>query len=287
MFKYLTSLSKFSRLTRHYSTHTVSKGTPVSTKSPSQIAQETKARNNSLDLMSDIMRAEDRRHGGNNADMPRRKPDVLLTRRDDVPTKFIQPSYGTHKSAIGQDGTLQPVSKHGTTSPALHIDGKKEVKEHSPYTSFSGVQTGVDGKAPHQLVDSPMYGKNRIVTNPSKDAKGGEVLDQFDLQRDIRTSPHRSLDDTAVLRSEPRPQSLWKPTEEERAIMPSVGVDPEQSSFTFRERAMVNSARDLEYLIKGPITNFELQVPDKNGGLKTLSKDEVLALVRKETLNKE
>ncbi|MFP2907562.1 hypothetical protein ACLESD_21430 [Pyxidicoccus sp. 3LFB2] len=283
-----TTLTKLPKSARHYSTRVpVEVPKPAPTKSPSQIAQETRARNNSLDLMNDIMRAEDRRHGGNNADMPRLKPDVLLSRRDDVPTKFIQPKYGTHKSAIGQDGALYPADKNGTTTPAMHVDGAKEVKEHTPYTSFSGLQTGVDGTAPHQLVDKPMYGKNRIVTNPSRDPRGGEVLDQFDLQRDIRTSPNRSLDDTAVLRSEPRPQPLWQPTDEERALMPRVGVDPTQPSFTFRERAMVNTARDQEYFIKGPITNFELQVPDKNGNLQTLSKDEVLALARKELQDRE
>lgn len=293
MFRVTSALSKVSRSTRSYSTHVPTKvptpvptkvptpvPTKVPTKSPSQIAQETKAKNNSLDLMNDIMRAEDRRHGGNNAAMPKQKPDVLLSRRDDYPTKSIQPSYGTKKAAIDENGVLQPVSKNGTTSPAMHVDGKKEVKAESPYTSFSGVQTGVDGTAPHQLVDKPAYGKHLIVTNPSKDPKVGEVLDQYDLQRDIRTAPNRELDQTAVLRNDPR-QPLWKPTEEEKAFMPSVGVDPEQPSFTFRERAMVNSARDQEYLVKGPISNFELRVPD-NGGMKTLSKAELLDMLRQD-----
>ncbi len=275
--RFVTSLPSLARNVRHYSTHTPK----VPTKTPSQIAQETKARNNSLDLMNDIMRAEDRRHGGNNAAMPKQKPDVLLSRRDDYPTKSIQPSYGTRKAAIDENGVLQPVKKDGTTSPAMHVDGKKEVKAQSPYTSFSGVQTDVDGTAPHQLVDKPTYGKNLIVTNPAKDPKMGEVLDQFDLQREIRTSPNRALDQTAVLRNDPHPQPLWKPTEEEKTFMPSVGVDPEQPSFTFRERAMVNSARDQEYLVKGPITKFEVRVPD-NGGMKTLSKDELLDMLRQE-----
>jgi hypothetical protein len=286
------------RSSRNYSTHNSSSRGPSlldksrkttqpqttqpQTKSPSQIALENKRKYEQHDLMTDIMNAVDRRHGGNNADMPRQKPDVLLSRRDNHPAKAIQPGYGTHKSAIDQNGVLQPVKKDGKTSPAMHVDGKKEVKEQSPYTSFSGVQTGVDGKAPPQLVDNPLYGNNLIITNPSKDRKMGKVLDQFDIQRDIRTSPNPELDQTAVLRSDPHPQRLWKPEPSEKQLMPSVGVDPELPQFTFRQRAMVNSARDQEYLVEGPITDFVLKVPDKNGGLKALSKDEVIELARKE-----
>ncbi|NVJ24639.1 hypothetical protein HUW62_25760 [Myxococcus sp. AM011] len=278
----VTALPKSVPNARPYSTRPPTHLPPAPTKSPSRIAQETRARNNSHDLMSDIMGAEDRRHGGNNLQTPRLRPDVLLSRRDNHPFKPIQPEFGTHKAAIDAKGTLLPVDKDGATPVALHVDGKQEYKEKSPFTSFSGLPTGVDGTAPHQLVDKPMYGKNLIVTNPSQEPRGGVVLDPFDIQRDIRTHPDSALDETAVLRSQPRPQPLWQPTAEERALMPSVGVDPAQSSFTYRERALVNTARDQEYLVKGPIREFTLQVPGKDGALQTLSRDELLERARQE-----
>jgi hypothetical protein len=248
------------------------------TENPSVIAKKVKERNNSLDLMNDIQQAVDRRHGGNNASMPRQKPDVTLVRRDNYPFNSIQPSYGTPKTAINQKGELQPVGNDHNVSLAAHVDGAKEVKARSPYTSFSGPLTGVDGTAPKVLIDSPAYGKNRILTNPSQNQKMGDVFDQYDIQRNIRTSPDRNLDETAVLRTDPK-KPLWQPTLEERALMPRLGIDPNQSSFTFRERAMVNSARDNEYLIKGPLPedSFKLQEPTKDGTFRTLSAEEVLA----------
>lgn len=243
---------------------------------PSQIAQETRARHNSHDLMSDIMEAEDRRHGGNNASMPRLQPDVPLSRRENHAFDAIQPGYGTPKSAIDKQGKLQPAGTSSTISASDHVDGEKSVKAKTPYTSFSGPPVGVDGKATGPLIDNPLYGRDRIVTNPAKDPKSGVVLDQFDIQRDLRTSTRPGFDDTAVLRSEPRPQPLWQPTPEERATMPQVGVDPEKPSFTFRERSMVNSARDNEYLLKGTIHEFDFFKGLPDGSLKPLSKQEVI-----------
>ncbi|ATB49179.1 hypothetical protein [Corallococcus macrosporus] len=245
-------------------------------KTPSQLASEVRARNNSLDLMSDIMEAMDRRDGGNNASMPRLKPDVPLSRRENFAFDAVQPGYGTPKSAIDTSGKLQPAGDSPTITAADHVDGEKSVKAKTPYTSFSGPPVGVDGKATGPLVDNPLYGKDRIVTNPAKDLLGGAVLDQFDIQRDLRTSTRPGFDETAVLRSEPRPQPLWRPTEEERAIMPQVGVDPEKPTFTFRERAMVNSARDNEYLLKGTIHEFDFFKGLPDGSLKPLSKQEVI-----------
>ncbi|WIG98444.1 hypothetical protein [Myxococcus sp. SDU36] len=244
--------------------------------SPSQIASETRARNNSLDLMSDIMDAMDRRDGGNNASMPRIKLDVPLSRRENFAFDAVQPGYGTPKSAIDKQGKLQPAGDSPTISASDHVDGEKSVKAKTPYTSFSGPPVGVDGKATGPRVDNPLYGKDLIVTNPAKDPKSGVVLDQFDIQRDLRTSTRPGFDETAVLRSEPRPQPLWKPTAEERAIMPLVGVDPEKPAYTFRERAMVNSARDLEYLVKGTIHAFDYFQGLPDGSLKPLSKQEVI-----------
>lgn len=251
--------------------------------SPSQIASETRARNNSLDLMSDIMDAMDRRDGGNNAATPRIKPDVPLSRRENFAFDAIQPGYGTSKSAIDKHGKLQPAGDSVTTSASDHVDGEKSIKAKTPYTSFSGPPVGVDGTATGPLVDNPLYGKDRIVTNPAKDPKSGVVLDQFDIQRDLRTSTRPGFDETAVLRSEPRPQPLWQPTPEERAIMPQVGVDPEKPSFTFRERAMVNSARDKEYLVKGTIHEFDFFQGQPDGSLKPLSKQDVIDEARKKS----
>ncbi|MFP2960316.1 hypothetical protein ACLEPN_21455 [Myxococcus sp. 1LA] len=251
----------------HYST---------TAKTPSQIASEARARNNSLDLMSDIMEAMDRRDGGNNASMPRLKPDVPLSRRENFAFDSVQPGYGTPKSAIDKDGKLQPAGDSPTITAADHVDGEKSVKAKTPYTSFSGPPVGVDGKATGPLVDNPLYGKDRIVTNPAKDPKGGVVLDQFDIQRDLRTTTKPGFDETAVLRSEPRPQPLWQPTEEERALMPELGIDPEKSIFSFRDRAIVNSARDHEYLLKGTIHEFDFFKGLPDGALKPLSKQEVI-----------
>ncbi|AKQ66391.1 hypothetical protein A176_003303 [Myxococcus hansupus] len=245
-------------------------------KTPSKIAQEVNTRNNSLDLMSDIMDAEDRRHGGNNAMMPPIKYDVPLSRRENFAFDSIQPGFGTPKSAIDKQGKLQPAGDSPTITAADHVDGEKSVKGKTPFTSFSGPPVGVDGKATGPLVDNPLYGKDRIVTNPAKDPKMGVVLDQFAIQRELRTSTRPGFNDIAVLRSEPRPQPLWQPTAEERAIMPKVGVDPEKPFFTFRERAMVNSARDLEYLVKGTVGNFDFFQGQADGSLKPLTKQEVI-----------
>ncbi|WP_426752086.1 hypothetical protein [Myxococcus sp. Y35] len=249
---------------------------PAPTKTPSQIAHEVRDRNNSMDLMSSIMGAVDRRDGGNNAAMPRQTPDVPLSRREDFAFDAVQPGYGTSKSAIDKSGTLRPAGNSPDISIADHVDGEKSVKAKTPWTSFSGPPVGVDGKATGPLVDNPLYGKDRIVTNPSRDPGIGVVADPFDIQRELRTTVKPGFDDTAVLRTAPRPQPLWTPTDEERAIMPHVGVDPAQSSFTFRERAMVNSARDNEYLVRGPIREFDFSQGGPDGGLKPLSKQEVI-----------
>ncbi len=246
------------------------------TQTPSQVAQTVKDHNNSMDLMRDIMEAEDRRHGGNNAMMPPIKYDVPLSRRENFAFDPIQPGYGTPKSAIDKLGKLQPAGKSATVTASDHVDGEKSVKGKTPFTSFSGPPVGVDGKATGPLVDNPLYGRNRIVTNPVKDPEISAVLDQFDIQHDLRTSIKPGFDDIAVLRSEPRPQPVWKPTEEERQLMPSVGVDPEKPYFTFRERAMVNSARDQEYLVKGTISQFDYFQGQPDGTLKPLSKQEVI-----------
>lgn len=253
-----------------------------STKVPSPEEQSLKVRaeQNRIkfqqhDLMSDIMNAEDRRDGGNNQLAPRLRPDVGLTRRDDFPFNEIQPKYNTPKSAIDRDGKLQPVdAKDRTVTLTAHVDGAKETKAHSPYTSFSGVPVGVDGQATEKkLVDNPSYGKNRIVHNPSQDPKGGDVFDQFDIQRDIRTSTHPGLDETAVNRTQPG-KPVWQPEPHERKFLADVGVDPTKASFTYRERAMMNSARDQEYLVRGAIHDFTLEQQDAKGDLKHVSRDQ-------------
>jgi hypothetical protein len=254
-----------------------------STKAPSEaelqefkaLAEKNRVRFQQHDLDTDIMNALDRRDGGNNQYAPRIRPDVELTRRDNFPFNEVQPTYNTPKSAIDRDGTLQPVdAKDRTVSLTAHVDGAKETKAHSPFTSFSGVPVGVDGKATEKkLVDNPDYGKHRIVHNPSKDTRGGEVFDQFDIQRDIRTSTRPGLDETAVNRSQPG-QPVWQPEPHERKHLADVGVDPTKPSFTYRERAMMNSARDQEYLVSGPIRDFTLERPNEKGQLKHVSRDQ-------------
>ncbi|MFB1484996.1 hypothetical protein [Corallococcus sp. RDP092CA] len=238
-------------------------------------AEQNRTRFQQHDLMSDIMNAEDRRDGGNNRLAPRLRPDVELTRRDDFPFNELQPKYNTPKSAIDRDGRLQPVdAKDRTVTLTAHVDGAKETKAHSPFTSFSGVPVGVDGQATEKkLVDNPSYGKSRIVHNPAQDAKGGDVFDQFDIQHDIRTSTHPGLDETAVNRTQPG-KPVWKPEPHERRYMADVGVDPTKPSFTYRERAMMNSARDQEYLVRGPIHDFTLEQQDAQGDLKHVSRDQ-------------
>ena len=66
-------------------------------------------------------------------------------------------------------------------------------------------------------------------------------------------------------------------------IMPQVGVAPEKPSLTFRERAMVNSARDKEYLLKGIIHEFDFFQGQPDGSLKPLSKQEVIDEARKKS----
>ncbi|MBZ4329602.1 hypothetical protein NR800_10055 [Corallococcus interemptor] len=238
-------------------------------------AEKNRVKHQQHDLMSDIMNAEDRRHGGNNQLAPRIRPDVPLTRRDNFPFNEVQPKYETPKSAIDRDGKLQPVdAKDRTVTLTAHVDGAKETKAHSPFTSFSGVPVGVDGKAVEQkLVDNPDYGQSRIVHNPALDAKGGDVFDQFDIQRDIRTSTHPGLDETAVNRSQPG-TPVWQPEPHERPILADVGVDPTKPHFTYRERAMMNSKRDQEYLVRGTIHDFTLERPDANGDLKHVPRDQ-------------
>ncbi|RKH38382.1 hypothetical protein D7X55_34605 [Corallococcus sp. AB049A] len=248
--------------------------------SPEDKALKTQADQNRIkfqqhDIMSDIMNAEDRRDGGNNQFAPRIRPDVELTRRDNFPFNEVQPKYDTPKSAIDRGGKLQPVdAKDRTVTLTAHVDGAKETKAHSPYTSFSGVPVGVDGKATEKkLVDNPDYGKSRIVHNPSRDVKGGDVFDQFDIQRDIRTSTQPGLDETAVNRSQPG-KPVWQPEPHERKFLADVGVDPTKERFTYRERAMMNSKRDQEYLVRGAIHDFTLEQQDAKGDLKHVSRDQ-------------
>ncbi|RKH63370.1 hypothetical protein [Corallococcus aberystwythensis] len=252
----------------------------LSTKVPSEQALKERADQNRVrfqqhDIMSDIMRAEDGRDGGNNQLAPRIRPDVDLVRRDNFPFNEVQPTYDTPKSAIDRGGQLQPVEpRDRSVTLTAHVDGAKDTKAHSPYTSFSGVPVGVDGRATEKkLVDNPDYGKHRIVHNPAQDAKGGDVFDQFDIQRDIRTSTHPGLDETAVNRSQPG-KPVWQPEPHERRFLADVGVDPTKPSFTYRERAMMNSARDQEYLVRGTIHDFTLERPDDQGGLKPVSRDQ-------------
>ncbi|RKI01983.1 hypothetical protein [Corallococcus sp. AB038B] len=276
--KFFRASQTSSRLLKHAPEFTRS----FSTKVPSQEDQALKLRaeQNRIkfqqhDIMSDIMDVEDRRDGGNNQFAPRIRPEVELTRRDNFPFNEVQPKYDTPKSAIDRDGTLQPVdAKDRTVTLTAHVDGAKETKAHSPFTSFSGVPVGVDGHATEKkLVDNPDYGKSRIVHNPARDAKGGDVFDQFDIQRDIRTSTHPGLDETAVNRSQPG-TPVWHPEPHERPILADVGVDPTKPSFTYRERASMNSARDQEYLVRGTIHDFTLERPDAKGDLKHVSRDQ-------------
>ncbi|TSC26592.1 hypothetical protein [Corallococcus sp. Z5C101001] len=277
---FASKLPKLAQTSTRLFKHTSQLSRPFSTQvHPDQALQElahkNKARNNGLDLMNDIMGAEDRRHGGNNQLAPRIRPDVDLSRRDNHPFNEVQPKYDTPKSAIDKGGKLQPVDpKDRAVTLTEHVDGAKEIKAHSPYTSFSGVPVGVDGKATQKkLVDNPDYGQNRILHNPTQDAKGGDVFDQFDIQRDLRTSTHPGLDETAVNRSQPG-KPLWQPEPHERKILADVGVDPTKSSFTFRERAMMNSARDQEYLVRGTIHDFTLERPNDQGELKPVPREQ-------------
>ncbi|RKG65677.1 hypothetical protein D7V80_22590 [Corallococcus sp. CA054B] len=96
---------------------------------------------------------------------------------------------------------------------------------------------------------SPDYGQSRILHNPARDAKGGDVFDQFDIQRDIRTSTHPGLDETAVNRSQPG-KPVWQPEPHERPILADVGVDPTKSS------------------------DFTLERPDAKGDLKHVARDQ-------------
>ncbi|MGE6759698.1 hypothetical protein ACQKGO_16910 [Corallococcus interemptor] len=277
-----TKLFRVGQTSTHLLKHTTPLQRTLSTKvlSPEDKALKTQADQNRIkfqqhDIMSDIMNAEDRRDGGNNQFAPRIRPDVELTRRDNFPFNEVQPKYDTPKSAIDRGGKLQPVdAKDRTVTLTAHVDGAKETKAHSPYTSFSGVPVGVDGKATEKkLVDNPDYGKSRIVHNPSRDAKGGDVFDQFDIQRDIRTSSQPGLDETAVNRSQPG-KPVWQPEPHERKLLAEVGVDPTKESFTYRERAMMNSKRDQEYLVRGTIHDFTLEQQDAKGDLKHVPRDQ-------------
>ncbi|NOK39003.1 hypothetical protein HMI49_38035 [Corallococcus exercitus] len=277
---FATKLSRLGTSSSRLFKHTPDITRSFSTKVPSEQALKDRADQNRVrfqqhDLMSDIMHAEDRRDGGNNQFAPRIRPDVELTRRDNFPFNEVQPKYDTPKSAIDRDGRLQPVApKDRTVTLTAHVDGAKDTKAHSPFTSFSGVPVGVDGQATERkLVDNPDYGKHRIVHNPAQDAKGGDVFDQFDIQRDIRTSTQPGLDETAVNRSQPG-KPVWQPEAHERKFLADVGVDPTKSSFTYRERAMMNSARDQEYLVRGTIHDFTLERPDDHGQLKHVSRDQ-------------
>ncbi|RKG66326.1 hypothetical protein D7W79_36755 [Corallococcus exercitus] len=277
---FATKLSRLGTSSSRLFKHTPDITRSFSTKVPSEQALKDRADQNRVrfqqhDLMSDIMHAEDRRDGGNNQFAPRIRPDVELTRRDNFPFNEVQPKYDTPKSAIDRDGRLQPVApKDRTVTLTAHVDGAKDTKAHSPFTSFSGVPVGVDGQATERkLVDNPDYGKHRIVHNPAQDAKGGDVFDQFDIQRDIRTSTQPGLDETAVNRSQPG-KPVWQPEAHERKFLADVGVDPTKSSFTYRERAMMNSARDQEYLVRGTIHDFSLERPDDHGQLKHVSRDQ-------------
>lgn len=215
---------------------------------PETYWKEVAKRNDSHDTMTLIQGGLDKRDGGNNQLFV--KPDLNedLTRYDDFPLDSKQPMYRTPKSHIGKEG-LKPTGNESSKTTAFgHVHGKQKYKKDSPYTSFSSSEaTG--------------YGGYKIATHTGK-LHPNDVLDQFDIQRDIRLTP----DPEALKDAINMDGKKWQPDEGQRKRMPKLGINPNKELYNFGERARSNSDRDDERLVTGTVGLDKLNLfsPDGN-----------------------
>lgn len=161
-------------------------------------------------------------------------------RADNFPFHSVQPGYGTKKSHISPGSTLVPVNPDGATTAAQHVDGLKERKAESPFTS-----TGTDLNAVSQ------YGDHLFEMTPQPE----QVHDQPALQEAIVKADDPDFDRTAVNRSMEGTPNWTPPTEAHRQVARNLGLDPDGGAFDFRRRAQINTAVDNENLVEGTVPN--------------------------------
>ncbi|HKV06846.1 MAG TPA: hypothetical protein VJ725_01825 [Thermoanaerobaculia bacterium] len=228
--------------------------------------QEVAKHNDSHDTATLIQEAEDKRDGGNNQLFGKPNLNETLTRYDDFPFHSKQPKHGTHKSHIDTEGLKPTGNELSKTTAFGHVHGKPKYKKDTQYTSFSASK-------------ATSYGGHKITTHTDQ-LHPNDVLDQIDIQRDIRTTP----DSEALKDAINMDGKIWQPDEEQRKRMPDLGINPNKKIYNFGERARSNSDRDNERLVKGEVGLDKLNLFSPEGN--ELTVEEIQEQAKKHQKNK-
>jgi hypothetical protein len=158
-----------------------------------------------------------------------------LLRGDDAPeAEVTQNEWKTPKSSV-KNGVLTPVNADGETTISEHIDGVPIKKSDSPYTSTTT-----------NLSVAKMYGRQTIETSPDL----SQIYPTSFLIDAIGLEDNSDLGMTAMNRTAKPPTSWFPSTLKERAAAEELGMT-DQQSYTYNQRAQINTQKDKEVLVKG------------------------------------
>lgn len=204
------------------------------------------------DSSMDLMEVLHRREGV--AELP--KPPLATKpfyRVDDFPHDDVsRNAFKTPKSSVGPDGSIIPVHKGpGGASEEQHVEGKRESKVKSPFTS---VTHAPDLPAP-MMPELKGWGKKTLVIDPKKVEY---ALSPMEAQSEMRRKATPESFETA--RTKEGQVWHWKtdsmfdaPERQEEMIMriAKLGIDPHKASFSRVEKAQIFNESLGEHLIKG------------------------------------